>query len=186
MQLPSMRTPEDILGLKQLCEEIVTPKSIIIEVGSYSGESAAIFARHCGLFIAIDPWVTTVERNAVAGVKYRYDRMRLVEQTFDKRMRKFGSKVIKVKATSEQASHFFLNQYADLVYIDALHNYKSVLRDIKFWLPKVKSGGWIGGHNYGKPYEGLIRAVTESLGTPNKVYRDSSWIVKVGTANTSL
>ena len=36
----------------------------------------------------------------------------------------------------------------DFVYIDADHTYNSVKRDIDAWLPKVKPGGVIGGHDF--------------------------------------
>lgn len=36
----------------------------------------------------------------------------------------------------------------DFVYIDANHSYTFVKDDINYWLPKVKAGGMIGGHDY--------------------------------------
>ncbi len=50
----------------------------------------------------------------------------------------------------------------DWVYIDADHHYEAVRRDILAWLPKVKQGGIIAGHDYAE-YEGfgVVRAVTE-------------------------
>jgi hypothetical protein len=57
------------------------------------------------------------------------------------------------------------DEYLDFVYIDGDHKYEEVKRDIECWFPKVKKGGCIGGHDYGKKnYLGVRRAVKESFG----------------------
>jgi len=45
----------------------------------------------------------------------------------------------------------------DLAYIDANHTKQAVAADILAWLPKVKDGGWIGGHDYNHPMEARAR-----------------------------
>lgn len=42
----------------------------------------------------------------------------------------------------------------DFVFIDSDHSYEAVRADLESWLPKVKPGGFIGGHDYGHPREG--------------------------------
>lgn len=50
----------------------------------------------------------------------------------------------------------------DLVYIDACHLYEDVKRDLNDWLPKLKSGAIISGHDYDKIADfGVIEAVDE-------------------------
>lgn len=50
----------------------------------------------------------------------------------------------------------------DFVFIDADHSFAGVMRDITAWYPKVKPGGWIGGHDYDHPEQGEVkRAVHE-------------------------
>lgn len=65
-------------------------------------------------------------------------------------------------STSEAAS-FVPNRWADFVFIDAAHSYFSVQRDIKDWLPKVRQGGWFGGHDYHPKFPGVIKAVNEAF-----------------------
>lgn len=62
---------------------------------------------------------------------------------------------------SVEAATLFPNEYFDMVYIDALHTYEAVTQDIKAWLPKVKMGGILGGHDYNK--KSVQRAVDEQL-----------------------
>lgn len=61
----------------------------------------------------------------------------------------------------------FQNDYFDWVYIDACHNYDSVMRDITLALPKTKIGGYICGHDFLiHPTDwrtGVIRAVIETI-----------------------
>ena len=49
----------------------------------------------------------------------------------------------------------------DFVYIDALHDYKSVSEDIAAWFPLVREGGVVGGHDFALQGDGVIDAVTE-------------------------
>lgn len=57
------------------------------------------------------------------------------------------------------------DESCDIVYIDADHTYGAVRDDIAAWLPKVKTGGWIGGHDYvNRRNWGVIRAVNEAFG----------------------
>ena len=42
--------------------------------------------------------------------------------------------------------------------------------------PKVKPGGYIGGHDYQKDWPGVVTAIHEIIGYPEKVFDDGSWI----------
>lgn len=58
------------------------------------------------------------------------------------------------------------DQSLDMVFLDADHSYEGVTADIAAWLPKVRIGGWIGGHDYANPdpqfrFDGVDRAVAE-------------------------
>ncbi len=67
----------------------------------------------------------------------------------------------------------------DCIYIDASHEYEDVLQDILLSLTKIKKGGFICGHDYNNDTLGVIRAVKEVFGNPDKVYSDTSWMVKI-------
>lgn len=49
---------------------------------------------------------------------------------------------------SVEASTFFENESLDFVFIDANHVYRNVISDIVCWVPKIKKGGIISGHDY--------------------------------------
>lgn len=67
---------------------------------------------------------------------------------------------------SAQAARHYQDESLDFVFIDADHSYQAVKRDIGAWLPKVKPGGIIAGHDYTPdPFigDGVIRAVNETF-----------------------
>jgi len=53
-----------------------------------------------------------------------------------------------MRLDSVDAAKLFLNGYFDLVFIDADHSYNGVTADIKAWMPKIRKGGIISGHDY--------------------------------------
>lgn len=73
---------------------------------------------------------------------------------------------------SLQAAKSFANDSLDFAFLDANHTYEAVLADIKAWLPKVKRGGLISGHDYGSYRDrigqwGVTKAVHEVFGGAN-------------------
>ncbi len=63
-------------------------------------------------------------------------------------------------------SFYAVNQYSDsifnFIYIDASHLYEDVKRDLNDWLPKLKSGGILAGHDYITLNDfGVIQSVDE-------------------------
>ena len=82
-----------------------------------------------------------------------------------------------LRMSSIEASKMFINGYFDLVFIDADHSYESVKADIKAWLPLVKKGGFLTGHDYGGKHDSVKKAVDEVIGEGNiEVAPDVVWI----------
>lgn len=49
---------------------------------------------------------------------------------------------------SVDAAKLFDDHYFDWVYVDAGHSYDSCMSDLECWYPKIKSGGFLAGHDY--------------------------------------
>lgn len=70
---------------------------------------------------------------------------------------------------SSDAVKLFPDNHFDWVYIDSNHTYAAVKADLEMWLPKVKDGGFICGHDYVLPSEvggicfGVVPAVNEFI-----------------------
>jgi hypothetical protein len=72
-----------------------------------------------------------------------------------------------LKISSLDAVKKFRDESLDFVFIDASHEYEDVKKDIEAWLPKVKPGGILAGHDYHGDendwFPGVKQAVNESL-----------------------
>ena len=64
-----------------------------------------------------------------------------------------------VDGDSAESASRFADASLDGCYIDAAHDYVSVVKDIAAWHPKVKTGGIFSGHDY--PWHEVSRAVDE-------------------------
>lgn len=66
----------------------------------------------------------------------------------------------------------------DFCFIDASHDYESVKRDIIDWLPKIKNGGTLAGHDYDEYHAECHKAVNDVLGKENVVMIGTSFVYK--------
>ena len=74
----------------------------------------------------------------------------------------------------------FANYHFDFVYIDGAHDYLSVKTDVLAWMPKVKHGGWLCGHDYDNPlYPDVKLAVDEMFGDQVQPDSDFTWFVRM-------
>ena len=64
------------------------------------------------------------------------------------KLRKFGERSIIWRMTSEEAAKIMPDKTLDFCYIDADHSYDGVIQDLELWIPKIKSGGIICGHDF--------------------------------------
>lgn len=166
-------------GLLDLIQELNGKVQTMVELGSYQGESTAIFAKNLlGLkkLYAVDPWINGYAPGDVCSDEYP---MSVVESNFDCRVKDFTF-VQKMKMTSQEFVKQIPDSSLDFVYVDANHVYEHCLSDIKLWLPKVKPGGLIGGHDYLVAcFAGVVRAVDEVFGRPDMTFIDTSWLKRL-------
>ena len=80
------------------------------------------------------------------------------------------------RMTTNEAVGFFKDESLDAVFIDADHSYGAVKMDIENWMPKVRKGGILAGHDYNSAWPGVIRAVNEMLPEAEKI--DYCWVKK--------
>ena len=80
---------------------------------------------------------------------------------------------------SLEAARSFDDGSVDLVFIDACHEYEPCLADIKAWLPTVRPGGMIAGHDYSwNMFPGVVHAVEEVFGMQRREIRGVVWRVQ--------
>jgi hypothetical protein len=158
-----------------------------VEIGVLRGEFSRMFldmSPMIGRHIMIDPWSNSMD-------KY-YDLL----DTADERIAKgrftqalhsveaHGSKAMAVQSTSTEAADLFPDAFADLVFIDALHDYMSCMQDMRAWWHKVKPGGVLAGHDY-NCFVGVAGAVLEFGRKMNvTVYETNSYDMDINGTHT--
>lgn len=170
--LQAIMRPEDSAltsGLKRLIQTHLTDQTEMVEIGSFAGSSALMFAKKVKIITCIDPWTTESLQHPDWPI---ID----AEKCFDLTAGKLPN-VQKLKLFSLEARHLFQDKSLDFVYIDGMHDYSSVYCDICAWLPKVKDGGLIGGHDFSDAFPDVPRAVREVFET-FRTYEDTSWITE--------
>lgn len=76
-----------------------------------------------------------------------------------------------IKKPSLEAVSDYKDGELDFVYIDALHDFDSVMQDIIRWAPRVRRGGIVAGHDYCYYYQcGVIRAIDTYAAAHNIQY----------------
>jgi predicted O-methyltransferase YrrM len=153
----------------------ITSNMRMVEIGSYAGESTKIFANHFREVITIDPYLNDYDLNDITC--YHMD-LNKVYELFIENTKNYEN-IRLIKKTSDEAINDLEGQFFDFIYIDGIHTYEQVSKDIDNYKPLIKSGGFIGGHDYHSVWEGVVNSVNEKLGNPDKTFQDTSWIIKI-------
>ena len=153
---------------------------ILVEVGSWKGRSTSFLAVEIVNsnknvdFYCVDTWEGSVEHQGLNFLPQLYD-------IFLNNMRPVEGYYIPLKMTSFEASKKFEDGTLKFVFLDASHEYQDIKNDIKFWLPKIKPGGVLAGHDYYVDgydwFPGVKKAVNEEL--INFKTQENCWIYEV-------
>ena len=149
---------------KLIAKHFKKKKIVGVEVGSLVGGNARSILRNLPKLAKL----YLVDNNKEGHIK-------ILHKNFDD-----VKNVTIIQNQSVKAAKKFPDQSVDFVYIDANHTYRSVKSDIRAWLPKIKSGGIICGHDYYEhPEYGVVRAVDEMF-EGQKIHSDGEdWLVYV-------
>lgn len=148
----------------------------IVEVGSWKGKSTAFLLVEAWNksprieIYAVDTWAGSTEHADAASVKNG-----TLYNEFLANVKPVSRQLIPLRMPSVQGANFFPDQSVDSVFIDAAHDYENVRADIAAWLPKVKKGGILAGHDYMCGWPGVDRAVAEAFSFVT--FADNCWMV---------
>jgi len=131
--------------------------SRFVELGCHRGKSTSYLAveiansgKRIDLY-CVDIWLDVTQRDAF------FENMQPVRDYYTAAMHMSTMEAVKL----------FPDEYFDFVFIDAFHSYEAVRDDIIHWLPKVKPGGVLAGHDYcveePDTWPGVVRAVNQTL-----------------------
>jgi len=135
---------EDRKGLPKLFQKNYS-LGVGVEVGSFRGDfSKEILEKWRGELKMVDSY-----EDSVPGL----DMVGAIEEATKKLE---GKAFTIIKDTSVNAATLFGNETLDFVYIDADHTYGAVKDDLEAWVPKVRPGGVVSGHDY---FDGLYLGI---------------------------
>ena len=150
--------------------------SHFVEVGVWKGKSAAymvveiINSGKNIKFDCVDTWKGSEEH--VNDLSIINDTL---YQEFISNMEPVKGYYNAIQKPSLEAVLDYEDESLDFVFIDAAHDYENVKADIIAWLPKVKKGGVIAGHDYAWGPE-VQRAVNEVIGKDNISQGEGCWM----------
>jgi predicted O-methyltransferase YrrM len=143
----------------------------IVELGAWLGKSSSYLVDYAvdRNVIIIDSWKGSPnELTSTHQLATQVD----IYEVFKKNMGERSYKSI--RGLSSEVVNQFEDESLDVVFIDLTHTYESVKQDIELWLPKVKKGGLLAGHDYENDWPGVVMAVDEKF--PDKMIMDNCWI----------
>jgi predicted O-methyltransferase YrrM len=137
-----------------------------VEIGVWKGGSTSFMGveiYNSGKQISYDA-IDTFEGSQEHGVVYPY----LYEEAYANLKPLIDLNVINlIKGNSLDVVSKYEDNSLDFVFIDGSHEYEDVKADILAYLPKVKVGGILAGHDYDNAWQGVVKAVNETLGENN-------------------
>lgn len=75
----------------------------------------------------------------------------------------YPGRVTLIRKKSKEASLDISEGYLDFVYIDASHDYESVIEDLEAWTPKVRIGGVVSGHDYSNARNKKVKRAVDAF-----------------------
>jgi hypothetical protein len=181
-----MRDKQFERGLHDMIEYInkrsPTKNMRLVEIGAYMGESTAIFCQNFKSVITIDPFLNGYD--ASDKVCSELVPMHLIHAEFCVRMSKYNNYEL-IRKKSNDAIKYLTDRpvvhCCDVVYIDGMHQYAQVKKDILNYRDIVNKGGFVTGHDYCTIWPGVKKAVDELYGAPHMNFIDGSWLVRKST-----
>lgn len=156
--------------------------SHIVEVGSWKGKSSVFMAVeiiNSGKNIKFDCVDTWLGSKDGLTANHRAVLNNTLYDIFLSNIEPVKHIINPIRMTSVEASQLYQDCSLDFVFIDAGHSYASVKQDIESWLPKLKHGSILAGHDYNNGWPGVNRAVNEKFKKHNILSKEKCWIVKV-------
>ena len=151
--------------------------SHFVEVGVWKGRSASFMAVEIInsnkniKFDCVDTWEGSVEHQ-----NYDIISEKKLFDVFSENIEPVSHIINPIRMKSLEAVNLYDDESLDFVFIDASHEYEDVKNDILAWLPKVKEGGFIGGHDYSSSWDGVVRAVDEIFNNSELVIDEYCWL----------
>jgi cephalosporin hydroxylase len=143
--------------------------SRLVELGTYKGRSFS--------FLVVEA-INSGKKFDIVGIDaFPWED---VEPAFIENMKPLAGHFRYFKSLSWEGAQHFEDNSIDFLFVDADHVYEAVKKDIAAFLPKMKKGSIISGHDYNWQHPGVLQAVDEAFGD-RVIYdeRQDVWMVRL-------
>ena len=166
-----------------LCDliQLFVPNGIGVEIGVKRGYASKHILEHTSTqhLYMIDPWIWNFnEQNLYSGTKPK-KKNKAPDKELDNNpdqdygyvvsqfSERFPQKYTIIRKNSEDAIGE-IPDYLDFVFIDGDHSYEYVTKDLLSWVPKIRSGGLVIGHDWWIKFPGVEKAVIDFCSTSDE------------------
>jgi hypothetical protein len=171
-----MRSSVQKEGLEDMISWInnITPTKdlVLLEIGSYVGESTVMFAENFKQVISIDPFVDNYDPTDLSCAYAPFN------EVYEKFLKTTLPYIKSIRETSKNAYTILKDFKFDIIYIDGIHTLEGVWFDIEHYRNLVKSNGYLSGHDYG--WGNIRHSIGQLLDDKvDATFKDGSWIRKL-------
>lgn len=139
-----------------------------VELGVYKGETLFYLIEHFPALrmVAVDTWeaMPGVTQDKQSGAtSYVGKPMMAIGHEVALKAGLYRWRISILKLESDRAATIFDNGEFDFVFVDADHRTEAVIADCRAWLPKIRAGGMMVGHD--EDWPSVRAALSEVFGT---------------------
>jgi hypothetical protein len=166
-----------VVGLLDMLQQL-PERMVMAEVGIFAGESTRLFLASGKVehLFAVDPWAGDYEQdNGLWQCPFAWADVRDTFAAYAAQR----SEITTLEMLSLDAAKNFKAGSLDFVYIDGNHGYRAVRDDLLAWRPKVRAGGFLGGHDLSEVFPGVAQALLDTKIGWRWKFADTSWLVQV-------
>lgn len=130
------------------------------ELGVWKGRTFLFLLAYCPqlTMIGVDLWAPQPDNEGPEN----YEDWQ--HETFERNVRRaaaqFAERAIIIKDWTTEAAKQVEDESLDFIFIDADHSTEAVRADFEAWMPKVREGGWILGHDINWP---TVKVVADEM-----------------------
>jgi predicted O-methyltransferase YrrM len=145
----------------------VPRKGVIVEIGSYKGQSGAYLAAGAKEGVTtflIDLWDRTKQNLVSPENRYALSSAQFMEIAI-KNLKELGlyKNIVLLKGLSVDFASTWGDMGIDLLFIDGDHSYEGIKSDYEAWYPHVKDGGVVAFHDYMERWTGVMKYIDETV-----------------------
>lgn len=157
-------------GNQKMLEKLIKERNVstVVELGAFLGKSTRFIAQclpEDGKVYAVDHWKGNIEHQNPNRTDVYYRLPTLYEQFLSNVIHsRLCDKIVPLKMTTLEAA-VALSFQVDMIYVDASHDFNSVLADLEAWYPFVKNYGILCGDDWlwGKDKNFPVRRAAEQF-----------------------